>query len=89
MEKVVRNPANYGYPSSEGSLLFRQTVACWYKHRFNVELDPNEEILTLMGSQDGLAHLAMAIADPGDLALIPDPGYPIYAASLVLAFHTH
>jgi LL-diaminopimelate aminotransferase len=83
--QAVRNPFNYGYPSSEGSLVFRQTVARWYKHRFSVELDPNSEILALMGSQDGLAHLAMAIADPGDLALVPDPGYPIYSASLVLA----
>jgi LL-diaminopimelate aminotransferase len=82
---AVRNPMNYGYPTSEGSLPFRQTVARWYKHRFAVELDPNSEILALMGSQDGLAHLAMAIADPGDIALVPDPGYPIYSASLVLA----
>jgi LL-diaminopimelate aminotransferase len=82
---AVRNPMNYGYPASEGSLPFRQTVARWYKHRFAVELDPNNEILALMGSQDGLAHLAMAIADPGDIALVPDPGYPIYSASLVLA----
>jgi LL-diaminopimelate aminotransferase len=83
--KAVNNPANYGYPSSEGSFLFRQTVARWYKHRFSVELDPNSEIIALMGSQDGLAHLAMAIADPGDIAIVPDPGYPIYSASLVLA----
>jgi LL-diaminopimelate aminotransferase len=82
---AVSNPHNYGYPSSEGSLLFRQTVAKWYKHRFAVELDPNSEILALMGSQDGLAHLAMAITDPGDTALVPDPGYPIYSASLILA----
>jgi LL-diaminopimelate aminotransferase len=82
---AVNNPANYGYPSSEGSVPFRQTVARWYKHRFSVELDPNHEILALMGSQDGLAHLAMALADPGDIALVPDPGYPIYSASLVLA----
>jgi LL-diaminopimelate aminotransferase len=50
-----------------------------------VELDPAAEVVALMGSQDGLAHLAMAVADPGDIALVPDPGYPIYSASLVLA----
>ncbi|MDB5055382.1 MAG: class and aminotransferase [Bacilli bacterium] len=83
--QAVSKPHNYGYPTSEGSLQFRQTVARWYQYRFGVELDPNDEILTLMGSQDGLAHLAMAITDPGDLVLVPDPGYPIYAASLVLA----
>jgi LL-diaminopimelate aminotransferase len=83
--QAVSKPHNYGYPTSEGSLQFRQTIARWYQYRFGVELDPNDEILTLMGSQDGLAHLAMAITDPGDLVLVPDPGYPIYAASLVLA----
>jgi LL-diaminopimelate aminotransferase len=82
---AVRNPNRYGYPSSEGSLAFRTAVADWYMHRFGVVLDPESEVLTLMGSQDGLAHLAMSICDPGDLALVPDPGYPIYAASLVLA----
>jgi LL-diaminopimelate aminotransferase len=83
--QAVRNPNNYGYPTSEGSLRFREAVARWYQYRFAVELNPHHEILALMGSQDGLAHLAMAIADPGDLAIVPDPGYPIYAASLVLA----
>lgn len=82
---AVSNPLNYGYPTSEGSLLFRQTVARWYKHRFAVELDASREVLALMGSQDGLAHLALAITDPGDLVLLPNPGYPIYSASLVLA----
>jgi LL-diaminopimelate aminotransferase len=83
--QAVRNPALYGYPSSEGSLAFRETVARWYQHRFGVELDPANEILTLMGSQDGLAHLALSLCDPGDMAIVPDPGYPIYSASLVLA----
>jgi LL-diaminopimelate aminotransferase len=85
LESAVANPKHYAYPSSEGSLAFRQTVAEWYRYRFNVELDPAREVLTLMGSQDGLAHLALAITDPGDTVLVPDPGYPIYAASLVLA----
>lgn len=82
---AVRNPANYGYPTSEGTLEFRSAVARWYDYRFGVKLDPEHEVTTLMGSQDGLAHLAMAVADPGDIAIVPDPGYPIYAASLVLA----
>jgi LL-diaminopimelate aminotransferase len=85
LEAAVKDPNMYGYPSSEGSPEFRQTVARWYKHRFGVELDPAEEIVSLMGSQDGLAHLALAITDPGDVVLVPDPGYPIYSASLVLA----
>lgn len=85
MERAVRKPEVYGYPTSEGSPAFRETVARWYKHRFGVELNPENEIVTLMGSQDGLSHLAMAITDPGDIAMVPDPGYSIYAASLVLA----
>lgn len=82
---AARNPANYGYPTSEGTLAFRSAVARWYEFRFGIELNPELEVTTLMGSQDGLAHLAMAVADPGDIAIVPDPGYPIYSASLVLA----
>ncbi|CAG7613737.1 LL-diaminopimelate aminotransferase [Paenibacillus solanacearum] len=85
LQEAVADPAAYGYPTSEGSLAFRETVAKWYKHRFGVELNPETEIVTLMGSQDGLAHLAMSVTDPGDTVMVPDPGYPIYSASLVLA----
>lgn len=85
LQKAVTNPQNYGYPTSEGSPAFRQAVCRWYKHRFDVDLDAEREVLALMGSQDGLAHLGMAVAEPGDLAMVPDPGYPIYSASLVLA----
>ncbi|MGO0063143.1 aminotransferase class I/II-fold pyridoxal phosphate-dependent enzyme [Brevibacillus fluminis] len=82
---AVQNPENYGYPGSQGSPAFRQEVAAWYRHRFHVELNPDTEIHALMGSQDGLAHLALAWADPGDVVLVPDPGYPIYAGSVHLA----
>jgi LL-diaminopimelate aminotransferase len=75
----------YAYPATRSGLPFRRHAADWMKHRFQVELDPINEIVTLLGSQDGLAHLAMALCDPGDIALLPDPGYPIYAASLALA----
>lgn len=85
LAKAASNPGNYGYPTSEGSLVFRSAVSRWYDYRFGVRLDPETEVTTLMGSQDGLAHLAMAVADPGDVAIVPDPGYPIYSASLVLA----
>jgi LL-diaminopimelate aminotransferase len=85
MAEAVRTPAHYGYPSSEGSLAFREAVAKWYRYRFGVQLNAETEILTLMGSQDGLAHLALSLCDPGDIAIVPDPGYPIYSASLVLA----
>ncbi|HJV46969.1 MAG TPA: LL-diaminopimelate aminotransferase [Bacillota bacterium] len=85
MVKAVQNLANYRYPTSEGSLLFRQTVAQWYQYRFGVELVPETEVLSLMGSQDGLSHLALAWVDPGEIVLVPDPGYPIYSASVSLA----
>lgn len=75
----------YAYPATKSGLPFRQHAAEWMKHRFNVELDAASEIVTLLGSQDGLAHLAMALCDPGDMALLPNPGYPIYAGSLALA----
>lgn len=75
----------YAYPATKSGAPFREAAAEWMKHRFGVTIDPASEIVTLLGSQDGLAHLAMAICDPGDAALLPDPGYPIYAASLALA----
>lgn len=75
----------YAYPAVKSGLPFREHAAMWMKHRFNVELDAASEIVTLLGSQDGLAHLAMALCDPGDMALLPNPGYPIYAGSLALA----
>ncbi|NBI30265.1 aminotransferase class I/II-fold pyridoxal phosphate-dependent enzyme [Chengkuizengella marina] len=85
LHEAIDNSNLYGYPMSEGNLDLRVTVSKWYQYRFNVVLDAHTEVLTLMGSQDGLAHLAMAICNPGDIVLVPDPGYPIYSASLELA----
>ncbi|MEB3101105.1 aminotransferase class I/II-fold pyridoxal phosphate-dependent enzyme [Ferviditalea candida] len=85
LKEGVEDRSLYRYPGSEGSPEFRGTVAKWYRCRFGVELDPDREVLALMGSQDGLAHLALSVTDPGDVVMVPDPGYPIYAASLSLA----
>lgn len=85
MKESVSHPELYGYPSSEGTMRLRRTVKQWLQYRFGIEVNPESEIITLMGSQDGLAHLALATTNPGDVALIPDPGYPIYQGSLVLA----
>lgn len=82
--RAVEKPSNYTYPLVGLPQLY-EAVAGWYKHRFNVELDSSSEVLVLMGSQDGLAHLAMAYIDPGDVALVPDPGYPIYSFSILMA----
>ncbi|MFD0961386.1 aminotransferase class I/II-fold pyridoxal phosphate-dependent enzyme [Paenibacillus chungangensis] len=83
-EAVLRDDS-YAYPAVGSGMPFKEAAAAWMHHRFGVQADPVSELVTLMGSQDGLAHLAMAICDPGDRALLPDPGYPIYGASLALA----
>ncbi|MFC5648118.1 aminotransferase class I/II-fold pyridoxal phosphate-dependent enzyme [Paenibacillus solisilvae] len=83
-EAVLRDTA-YAYPGSKGSGNFLQTASQWLQFRFGVQVDPETELLSLMGSQDGLGHLALALCDPGDIALVPDPGYPVYAAGLALA----
>ncbi|AEG60207.1 LL-diaminopimelate aminotransferase [Desulforamulus ruminis] len=84
LRQGVDNPLNYRYPLG-GKIELHRALAHWYQQRFNVVVDPETEVLTLMGSQDGLAHIAMAFINPGDIALVPDPGYPIYAASILLA----
>lgn len=76
---------NYGYPSSEGTPELRRAISLWYQKRFGIDIDPEDETLVLMGSQDGLSHIAQAFVNPGDLALIPDPHYPIYRTSIILA----
>jgi LL-diaminopimelate aminotransferase len=85
LTNAVQQPANYRYPQSNGTTALRQMIAHWFAVKFNVNLDPEHEVLVLMGTQDGLAHLALALADEGDMALIPDPGYPIYETNLILA----
>ncbi len=85
LTRAVQRPDVYGYPSTEGSSAFREEVAAWYQYRFGVSLNPDREVHALMGSQDGLAHFGLAWVDPGDIVLVPDPGYPIYAGSVHLA----
>ncbi|WP_188065971.1 aminotransferase class I/II-fold pyridoxal phosphate-dependent enzyme [Brevibacillus brevis] len=82
---AIWQPNSFRYPLSEGTAAFREEVAHWYQYRFGVELAPDGEVHSLMGSQDGLAHFALAWTDPGDIVLVPDPGYPIYEGSLHLA----
>jgi LL-diaminopimelate aminotransferase len=85
MREAVVDPANHRYPSYWGHIDFRTAVADWYRRRFGVELDPTSEVLALIGSKEGIGHLSFAFVDPGDEALIPDPGYPVYATSVQLA----
>ncbi|WP_168122732.1 aminotransferase class I/II-fold pyridoxal phosphate-dependent enzyme [Paenibacillus sp. HB172176] len=76
---------SYAYPAIKSGQPFRESAAAWMLHRFGVKADSASEITPLLGSQDGLAHLALALCDEGDVVLLPNPGYPIYAASLALA----
>ncbi|HHZ16832.1 MAG TPA: LL-diaminopimelate aminotransferase [Clostridia bacterium] len=83
--KEARNPANHQYPSSVGMLDFRREVAAYYQRRFNVELDPRSEVVSLIGSKEGIAHINFCYVDPGDINLVPDPGYPVYGIGTLLA----
>jgi LL-diaminopimelate aminotransferase len=85
MQEAVADPATHQYPSYWGSIEFRTAVARHYQRRFDVELDPETEVMALIGSKEGIAHVAVAFVDPGDEVLVPDPGYPVYAVSTQLA----
>jgi LL-diaminopimelate aminotransferase len=83
--KAAQDPANHRYPESEGLPELRRAMADWYQRRFNVALDPATEVLPLIGSKEGIAHIAFCFIDPGDVALVPDPGYPVYAFGTQMA----
>ncbi len=85
MIEAVRDPSNHRYPSYYGMLDFRKAVAAWYKRRFGVTINPESEVISLIGSKEGIAHIPLAFVDPGDIALVPDPGYPVYRVSVVFA----
>lgn len=85
LQDQAENPANHRYPSSVGLLAFRQAVADWYRNRFGVSLDPRSEVVTLIGSKEGIGHISFCYLNPGDYALIPDPGYPVYGIGAALA----
>lgn len=78
LSRAAADPKNHQYPSYEGLLSFRQAVADWYRRRFNVALDPASEVLTLIGSKEGIGHVPLAFVDRGDIVLVPSPGYPVY-----------
>ncbi len=81
VEKLLEGaskPVNHRYPNSSGMLEFRQAVANWYKNRFNVKLDPGTEVVSLIGSKEGIGNMAVAFVDPGDVVLVASPCYPVY-----------
>lgn len=85
LKEAVDNPENHRYPSYLGLFQFRQAVADWYKKRFNVSLDPQNEVLSLIGSKEGIGHIHLAFINPGDIVLVPNPAYPVYKAGTILA----
>ncbi len=80
-----RDPANHRYPETEGLPELRKAIADWYQDRFGVLLDPAKQVLPLIGSKEGIGHIALCFIDPGDVALVPDPAYPVYAAGTMFA----
>jgi LL-diaminopimelate aminotransferase len=83
--QAAKDPANHRYPETEGLPELRQAIADWYKKRFGVSLDADKEVLPLIGSKEGIAHIAFCFIDFRDVALVPDPAYPVYAVSTMLA----
>jgi len=78
MKRAVDDPVNHRYPSYSGMNDFKEAVARWYGERFGVELDPATQVVSLIGSKEGIAHLPLAFINPGDMALVPSPAYPVY-----------
>lgn len=83
--QAARDPVNHRYPETDGLPELRQAIADWYRRRFDVKLDRDREILPLIGSKEGIGHMSFCLLDPGDVALVPDPGYPVYSMSTLLA----
>ncbi len=76
---------NHRYPESDGLPAMRQAIATWYERRFGVGLDPDKEVLPLIGAKEGIGHVAFCFLDPGDVALVPDPAYPVYGVGTMFA----
>lgn len=85
LNEGARDPKNHRYALDAGMPAFRETISTWFQNRFGVKLDPAKEILPLIGSKEGIAHMPLAVINPGDVALIPDPGYPPYRSGTLFA----
>ncbi len=81
----AKDPANHRYPETDGLPEYRRAIADWYKRRFSISLHPDKEVLPVIGSKEGIGHVALCFIDPGDIALVPDPGYPTYSMGTVFA----
>lgn len=85
LNESALDPKTHDYPPYAGTSEFRQAVAIWYKNRFGVDLDPDKEVMALIGSKEGIAHIFLAFIDPGDFSLVPDPAYPVYKTGTLFA----
>jgi len=85
LQESAADPANHRYPSYFGLAELREAIAHWYRERFRVTLDPAAEILPTLGSKDGISHVPLALVDPGDVVLAPDPGYTVYVTGALMA----
>jgi LL-diaminopimelate aminotransferase len=85
LQEAAVTPSNHRYPSYSGMMEFRAAVADWYKLRFKVDLDPEREVLALIGSKEGIAHIPLAFINPGDISLVPSPAYPVYNTATIFA----
>ena len=88
VERLVKasyKPANHRYPETDGLPELRRAIADWYEARFGIKLDPDGEVLPLIGAKEGIGHAALCFLDPGDIALVPDPAYPVYAVGTMFA----
>ncbi len=83
--QTAHDPANHRYPETDGLPLLRQAIAEWYERRFGVILNPAKEVLPLIGSKEGIGHIALCFIESGDLSLVPDPGYPPFSLGTILA----
>lgn len=85
LQQAAEDPANHRYPETEGLPEFREAVARWYDRRHGVSLDPETEVVSLIGSKEGIGHLPLCLIDPGDLAISTSPGYPVYEVATMFA----
>ncbi len=85
MCQAAHDPVNHRYPETKGLPELHQAIADWYEKRFGVMLNPDKEVLPLIGSKEGIGHMALCFIEPGDVALVTDPSYPVYSMSTIMA----
>src|SRR3989338_960704 len=83
--RAARDPRNHRYTLDQGMPELRRAITTWYRERFHVQLDPDREVLPLIGSKEGIGHIPLALINPGELVLVPDPGYPVYKSATYFA----